>query len=303
MRFALTPWAGVIVFAIWASALSAQPPASFDVASVKPAAPVSGRAFSGVQGGPGSRDPGRIAYRNVTLKTVLGIAYNVQIGQIAGPAWLDSQRYDITAKVPDGATLEQFRVMLQNLVTERFQLAFHRETKDFPEYHLLTAKNGPKLKPAEAGAPAPVPAARDRGSHGGPGDANEFPIPPLHQTAQRGGSDGSRHMAGNQITMVQFANFLRLPVTFEESGGAMVAPMDMIRVVDETGMSGEYYVRLEYHQTPVGGPAAPEAASDPSGLPNLFAALPQQLGLRLEKTKSPLEVLVIDRVERTPSEN
>src|ERR1017187_586637 len=118
----------------------------FDVASVKPAAPIAGNTIRVMmRGGPGSSDPGQITYTNVSLKNVLMNAYGVKDFQISGPGWLDSERYDIVAKVPRGATKEQSKVMMQNLLAERFKLALHREKKDLPMYALVVGKNGPKL--------------------------------------------------------------------------------------------------------------------------------------------------------------
>ena len=132
----------------------------FEAATIKqPPPPDGNRMFIGINGGPGTADPGRINYENVSLKMLLMKAYGVQDYQISGPDWLNSERFNIVAKLPDGATKEQFMAMLQNLLSERFKLAVHREKKDLPGYALLVAKNGPKFKasvPDSAGdAPAP----------------------------------------------------------------------------------------------------------------------------------------------------
>jgi uncharacterized protein (TIGR03435 family) len=99
-----------------------------------------------MNGGPGTGDPDRITCTNIMLRRVLLTAYEVRNYQIAGPDWLDSLRFDITAKVPDGATKEQFQSMLRNLLAARFKMTVHRESKELPIYALLTAKNGPKVK-------------------------------------------------------------------------------------------------------------------------------------------------------------
>ncbi len=124
---------------------------TFEAASVKPAAaPVpDGRGrimIAGPSGGPGTKDPGRIRYPFMNLKQLLTTAYDVKAYQISGPAWLDSERYDITATMAPGTTKEQFQVMLQNLLAERFKVAIHRETKELPMYSLVVAKSGSKLK-------------------------------------------------------------------------------------------------------------------------------------------------------------
>ena len=99
-----------------------------------------------MRGGPGSPDPGQITYSNVSLKQVLTNAYGIKSYQISGPKWLDSERFDIVAKIAMGSTKEQFQMMLQNLLAERFKLAVHHETKELPIYALVVGKGGPKLK-------------------------------------------------------------------------------------------------------------------------------------------------------------
>ena len=140
--------ASLVVFtccAAWAQTAENSP--AFEVASVKPAAPITGNFIRvGMRGGPGSSDPGQITYNNVTVKDVVMNAYGVKRFQISGPGWLDSERYDIVAKLPRGATKAEFMVMLQNLLAERFKLTLHREKKDLPMYALVVGKNGPKLK-------------------------------------------------------------------------------------------------------------------------------------------------------------
>ncbi len=249
----------------------------------------------GVRGGPGSPDPERLTYSNVTLKVVMQNAYDVQSDQISGPGWLDSARFDIAAKIPAGATMEQFRAMVANLLTQRFHLAFHREKKDFVVYELHVAKGGPKLKEGAA------PRVETRPGPGGRGqvDSEGFPVPPAHQTAQRQ-DNGVARMAGDQITMTMFANFLRFPLGFLNGNSpAFISPRESARVADKTGLTGECHITLEYEWT---GQRAPDA--DPGdAAPTIFTALQQQLGLRLEQTKTPLDVLVIDSVDKTPTDN
>ena len=107
-------------------------------------------------------------------------------------------------------------------------------------------------------------------------------------------------MAGNQITMAQLAQFLKLPVMFlNGTPGPSLSPFGSARVVDKTGLTGEYDLTLEYQWTGQGAP--PDTASVPA--PTLFVALQQQLGLKLEQTKQQLDLLVIDSAEKTPTEN
>src|SRR6516165_11144822 len=127
--------AGTVLAACLCSLVRAQPAAAkleFEVASIKPATlPGRGPIRLGQRGGPGSGDPGRVTYTFSTMLDLLADAYSVKRNQISGgPTWLDSERFDIVAKIPAGATKEQVNVMLQNLLAERFKLTLHRETKE-----------------------------------------------------------------------------------------------------------------------------------------------------------------------------
>ena len=144
---------------------------TFEVASVKPAEPQTGMGIRVMmRGGPGSADPGQITYSNVSLKNVLTIAYAVKGYQISGPKWLDSERFDIVAKIAKGATKEQFQLMLQNLLAERFKLTLHHETKELPMYALVVGKGGPKLKESveEDGAGSSAGSPSGSAGPGGP---------------------------------------------------------------------------------------------------------------------------------------
>jgi uncharacterized protein (TIGR03435 family) len=285
----------------------AQPSVTFEVATVKAAAPMGGgRVMIGVQGGPGSRDPGRITYSAMPLKFLLQNAYGVKGYQISGPAWLDTERYDITAKVPEGATKEQVSVMLQNLIVERFGLKFHKETKEFPLYELSAAKNGPKLKPAAAApadAPEPPPVAGPP-----PMGKDGFPVLPTGRpTMLIMMRPGPRlQMRATMQPVKQLADFL---------GDQLHIP-----VIDKTGITGNYDFTLDFApepgQGPMGLPPPPPPppggndgavkagdTNDQADAPTLLTAIQEQLGLKLDKKKGPLEVLVVDHIEKTPTEN
>src|SRR5262249_4874450 len=106
----------------------ADPMTQFEVASVKPSVPPAGRGPMrvGGTGGPGSKDPTRIQYENMSVTNLIVLAYDLKRYQYSGPSWLESERFDVTAKIPEGATREQFRVMMQNLLAERFKMVVHR---------------------------------------------------------------------------------------------------------------------------------------------------------------------------------
>jgi uncharacterized protein (TIGR03435 family) len=257
----------ILLALLTAALLPAQPSPSFEVASVKPSPPPSGRGMRIRMGS----DPGRIDYNGASLKMLITRAYDVKEYQVSGPAWLDTERFDVTATMPRDTPKETVRLMLQNLLAERFHLKLHREKRDLPAYVLVVAKGGPKLKPA----------------------------PP---------TGGGRRM------------IMRGPGKLEASGMDLDSFSDLIAnfvgrpVLNETELKGSYDCTLEFTPEPGMGPGMmkmagppPEggqgpAAPDSSG-PSLFTALQEQLGLKLEGRKAPIDILVVDEADRVPTEN
>jgi uncharacterized protein (TIGR03435 family) len=310
--------AGLVIFTSSAAlAQTAEPSPTFEVASVKPAAPITGNFIRvGMRGGPGSSDPGQITYNNVTVKNVLMNAYGVKGFQISGPGWLDAERYDIVAKLPRGSTKADLMVMLQNLLAERFKLTLHREKKDLAMYALVVGKNGPKMKES---VEEPAPKEGDAPKAGGPADGpppppgklpmgrDGFPVLPPGAGGRVGTSmifmNGNVRMTANKQTMAGLAEML---------SGQLDLP-----VVDLTGLTGKYDFTLYFSpeglssMRVMGGPPPGEAgpgmpveiAPDAQSNPNLFAALQEQLGLKLEQRKGPVDLLVIDHLEKAPVEN
>ncbi len=141
---------------------------TFEAASVRPHESVS-QGRSGAQGGPGTTDPTRFLCRNCSLRNLLMTAYDIKGYQLSSET--RSERYDVEASMAAGTSRAQFRVMLRNLLTERFRLASHHQSKEMPAYRLLIGKNGPKLRRSQATGPFP----EDKGlpSHS---DKDGFPI-------------------------------------------------------------------------------------------------------------------------------
>jgi uncharacterized protein (TIGR03435 family) len=288
---------------------------TFEVASVKPAPPPdpSGRMFMGSRGGPGTPDPGQITWTNATLKFLLMSAYDVKQYQVTGPAWLDTERYNIVAKVPDGATKEQVAVMWQNLLKERFGMVLHHESKEFQVRELVVAKGGSKLKETTLDPNAPPLSPPNGPPPGPPGppkpepfkmDKNGFPEmdrPGLMMMIQPNAAGGGP--VGRMVARAQPISGLAGIL-----GNQLDGP-----VLDKTGLTGKYDFNLEYMPDlsrmpppPPGfagpAPGAPSTeASEPGS--NLAAALEQQLGLRLVSNKAKLDVVVVDKAEKTPTEN
>ncbi len=200
-----------------------------------------------------------------------------------------TERYDIAAKVPPGTTKEQASIMMQNLLKARLGLAFHYEKRDFEVLALVVAKNGSKLKSAAA-ATAPAPVDEPGGIKAPPAlDDEGFPqLPPGRKGLSGRGQDGRTRMTARMQTVADIANW----VGFQ---------MRNNHIVDKTGLTGKYDFRIEFSN---GGPrvtSSPDTPSDP--IEDFAAALERQLGLKLEKSKAPLEVLVIDHIEKIPTEN
>ena len=291
---------------------------AFDAASVKLVDPAAPASFV-TTGGPGTTDPGRIHYGHAPMIQLLMTAYGVDLDQVSGPAWVKDfmgpNFYQITATMPPGTTKEQFQSMLQNLLAERFHLTVHHETKDFPGYELVLAAGGSKMKP--------VPADSDEPSSVTPGPLPRMQVDQDGFPARRPGSPGSvmySHgmvRSTNRLTMAQFAK--NLGPMINESNGTAALDAPKPRVVDKTGLTGKFDFTLEFAgsgpQLPAnlpllagrggGDSPAPSAAGDPvGGGLTIFAALEKQLGLKLQKTKSvPLDLVVVDHVDKVPTEN
>ncbi len=159
-----------------------EPRPSFEVASVKvaeaPKPDAQGRMFimRGCRGGPGTNEPGQLTCTNTPLRQLVITAYGLKNYQVEGPAWLDTDGYDIAAKVPAGTTKEQYNLMLQSLLAERFKVAVHRETKSMQVYALSIGKGGPKLKEVDA---ATLEAAKVAAAAApAPGRGGQLPLPP-----------------------------------------------------------------------------------------------------------------------------
>jgi uncharacterized protein (TIGR03435 family) len=296
---------------------------TFDVATVKPATPPTpdGRGMIRIgppTGGPGTKDPGRIHYPFTTIKILLQTAYNVKDFQISGPPWLGTERFDIQATMPPETTKEQFSVMLQNLLAERFKMAIHRETKELPMYSMIVGKSGPKLKESAPETPAADPADADDTPKPppplpGPGqmkfDAQGFPILPAPSGGGRGGifqmmMPGRARLIGNRGTMQDLA---------ERLSSLLTKP-----VTDATGLKPKYDFTLTYSPEGLaggglffgaptagggGGEEARKNMPDVEPPQDLFSAIQAQLGLKLDPKKGPVELIVVDKAEKTPTEN
>jgi uncharacterized protein (TIGR03435 family) len=228
---------------------------------------------------------------NVTVQSLIREAYGVDEYALSGiPDWLNSERYDVEAKMDQSIadalsklTPAQLKLaqqqMLQMLLAERFNLKVHRETKDEPVYFLVAGKNGPKLQDAKTRNTSTLLSADGTA----PRDKEQWQMVP--------GSEGDQKIRALSTTMKSLGNWLTRQLSRP--------------VLDQTGLTGTYDFTLEWttNTASTSSPDASNAVTLP-GIPgsSLFTALQQQLGLKLEPGKSPIEVLMIDHAER-PSGN
>lgn len=233
-----------------------------EVATVKPSRPDEGFSLGAGRGGPNV-----FSTTGTTVRTLIQFANGVHPRQITGPGWIDSERYAVTIKADQegSPSIPQMRVLMQKLLTDRFRIVTHREKKELSIYALTVAKGGPKLA-AHPGAPS----------------------------NQWGYGFGLGSINGRNTTMTEFAGWLQANLLEQP-------------VVDRTGLTDRYDFALRY--TPDASArltnvpdALPRPTTDADAPPDLFTAFQQQLGLRLESTRGPVDIVVVDSIER-PSDN
>jgi uncharacterized protein (TIGR03435 family) len=264
-------------------------------------------------------DGDRVDIGNMSLAGLIQTAYRVKPYQVSGPSWISGQRFDILANIPEGAAHDQVPEMLQELLAERFKLTIHRESKEHPVYALVVVKGGPKLIPAPA-AEADVPANPDAAKNG---FALDTPNGRMNVSVdmKSGGAvvnspqTGKMRMSmGPDRTMIMEAERMTLTALADQLSTFLDRP-----VVDLTELKGSYQVKLELSmddlmqaakgqglqimRAPGEAPrgAVPLNASDPSGS-SIFESI-QKLGLRLEPRKLPMDLIVVDSIEKNPTAN
>lgn len=252
-----------------------------------------------------------VTYDRLPLTNYIAEAYNIGLDQIQGPDWFATQFYAITAKLPDGPkpTIDERRQMMANLLTERFGLAFHRITKEVPGYELVVAPGGPSAK--LTASTAPTPAAPGAPVVTGPPerptvDPEGFPVLNANQITGSVFADGMQRSTYRHRTMHAFANDLQRNLTQLSPEGAVVP------IEDKTGLGGFFEFHLEIPAGPRRLFPATQArtgqmtTSDdapPVGPKEVSAALEKQLGLKLNPVKVSVDYIVVDKVNKVPTEN
>jgi uncharacterized protein (TIGR03435 family) len=317
--------------AIAVATLSAQQLPTFEVASIKASPPFDPQKILSGQQRIGTRmDAGRVEIDGVPLPDIINMAFRVRAYQVTAPSWLGAgmaaPRFDIHATLPAGARPEQVPEMLQGLLAERFKLTYHREKREQPIFALVVAKGGPKLMESPPDPPQDAAAATAGAPpSGGPGPSgligrggSTVRMTPSGRgafTIGGGGSgpmrmsmnDGSIHIEADKLSMSQLAD-------------ALTRFLDR-PVVDMTELKGNYKVAIDLALEDMmnaaraagvtlppgafgpgsGAPGAAPSAADPSSS-SIFRSV-EQLGLKLDSRKTPVEQIVIDHLERMPTED
>jgi uncharacterized protein (TIGR03435 family) len=252
----------------------------FEVASVKlapnPPGPQLAMAMAAMGGMMPSAiampDSGRVRMKNMTLRALIAAAYRLRADRVTGPSWMDDNFFDVEATMPAGADKDQAHEMLQNLLIERFGLAFHRETKELSGYALSVGKNGPKLQ--ESAPPPPVDESLT---------PEERRNKMMAQIQERMRNNNGPRIAGGQswhfgsTTTAQLADRLT---------GIVRGP-----VVDETGLTGKYSIDILTHP-----------ATDDLPEQTIYSEL-ERMGLKLTSRKISAEFLIVDKISKLPTEN
>ena len=248
---------------------------AFEVASIKENVSASDNASVRAQPG------GRVSVSNNSLRNIIRNAYNVQNYQIVGgPDWINTVRWDITAKAPDDAPPQQLLLMLRTLLADRYKLVVRHEAREVPIYALVLARTegalGAQVRASSVDCAALFAAAKAKG---------EVPPP----TTNGRPTCGTRVTRGNMMTTgIAMTDLAR-----------NLAPFAGRPVVDKTGLSGVYDLDLTW--TPEQGPGpdgtVSQAAPSSDGV-SLFTAVQEQLGLKLDAQRGPVDVLVIESAQR-----
>ena len=259
----------VVALALATVPMAAQSPA-FEVASIK-------RNSSGDENfGFNVRPGGLMVAINVTPRQIVRVAYSMQNSSVeGGPGWMDTEHYDITAKAAEAATPDRMQLMLRTLLTDRFKLALHMDARDTPIFTLVRARDdgrlGPQLRPASVDCEA-IRAAQARG---------EAPL-----------ASGDRPMCGGRAR----AGLITAGAVTMEQVARNMSGLVGRTVVDRTALQGLYDFDLKF--VPEAERLAAAGDRAPAELPSIFVALEEQLGLKLEPGRAPVEVAVIDSIQR-----
>lgn len=279
------------------------PEREFEVASIKPVL-ARDRGIPSLAGGPGTSTRGHIRYHNVTMSRLLDAAYGLSSDQIIGPRWLIEDQFDLDALLPPGTTADALSAMFQNLLRARFGLETHTSSKEFTIYTLVVAPDGPRFRRSAESAGDGVGDGSSLGDAKWSGKLDEHGCPIL--------LPGSKGMVGDvgrggckTYRKTSVRDLIRSlgPMLAIEDGSRIKSPGASAHIEDGTGLKGEFDFNLRYNSAARLRLSFPNAPAFGEEGPSLASALKTQLGLKLESRKGPLPILIVDRIDRTPTAN
>ena len=270
----------------------------FEVASIRPAAAIDAQNASvkiGIH-----IDGAQIRFSSLSLRDCMRYAWEVKDYQISGPEWVMSDRWDITAKLPSGATTDQVPEMLQNLLTDRFKLAIHHESKEFAVYALILAKGGIKLQETALDPNLPPPSARPKSINVNASGSAAGVFVDMGQGSSYSFADNK--LVGKQLNMFRLADtlsrYMEKPV------------VDLTGLPDNKFYDFSFEISADDYRTMLirtalrNGVTLPPGAERLADLPtDTLAAAMEAAGLRLDSRKAPQDVMVIDHADKTPTDN
>jgi uncharacterized protein (TIGR03435 family) len=274
---------GVILLCSTTGAMIGDDSRTFEVAAVRPSAYDGGLGMTSVTGGPGTKDPGRIIYRNISISNLITRAYGLPPYHVIGSESLLNLRFDISATFPPGTTHDEFASMLRNLLLDRLTLSARSVQKNMNVFRLVIAPGGPKLKASSGFDQRQKDQAGQNGS--ATMDSAGFPILPSPGFVEA----HSLGPSGDQIKLTAVAQSMSSIASWLE------ARLDT-DVIDETGLAGTYDFQMSYVPDDV-------SLADAAAAPNLETAVKTDLGLKLIRGKRDVTVLMIDHVDRIPKGN
>lgn len=280
------------------AAQTAKPRLEFEVASIRPAAPIDA-------GGAAVKigihiDGAQIRFTSLSLRDCMRYAWGVKDYQIDGPEWVGAARWDIVAKLPSGSNTDQVPEMLQNLLTDRFKIAFHHESKDFAVDALVLSKGGLKLQETPRDPNTPPPSARPNAINVNASGSAAGVFVDMGQGSSYSFADNK--LVGKQLNMFRIADtlsrYMEKPV------------VDLTGIPDDKFYDFTFNISADDYRTMLirtairNGITLPPGAEKLADLPtDTLAAAMEAVGLRLDSRKAPQDVMVIDHADKTPAEN
>lgn len=327
------PMRGIFCVLFTAAVLSAQTPApklSFDVATIKPAPNDIMEMAKSMQAGksPFRIDEHRFEITFMRLRDLIAYAYEVPQFRVSGQdAILDGQHWEINATLPEGSTREQIPQMVQTLLADRFGLKIHRDSKEHSIYALVIARGGLKMKEAAPDSPAPATDQAPAGGDAKSGTTLNLGTGPMN--IKQDGKGGAT-IAGSPMGDIKVSPSPDGMIHMEMSKVPMPAFIQQLSqyldrpVVDMTELKGSYQIALDFPITALlnmaraqginvpgvpanlggggGGTGPADAAADPAAMNSIFKSV-ENMGLKLEPRKQPLDDIVVDHVEKNPTDN